>query len=38
MSMKRYNHHSTMEGVILRVSLKQHEYYIYVAQVSLQFL
>ena len=27
-----------MEGVILRVSLKQHEYYIYVAQVSLQFL
>ena len=27
-----------MEGVILRVSLKQHEYHIYVAQLSLQFL
>ena len=38
MSMKCYNHHSTMEGVILGVSLKQHEYHIYVAQLSLQFL
>ena len=34
MSMKCYNHHSTMEGVILRVSLKQHEYHIYVAFIE----